>query len=335
MRHTQRGFVGAVNLSGQGWRDSVMLLSVFIGFLILSGSAVLAQTLGATAEDVRACKTNLGSQGHWMSGLPGMVYAPVAYDDVKVAGTDLEVAPQVRNGLGVFVGPAFNAKEPAMAPTALVEFLRGNEGVVYRCTVSIVAYEPDLQDIETLKVGDCNLKLVAGLPQLMVGHAQVWEVPQDAEDFVFGPYKVMDASTLAARMFMPLGFSPGVSMVLWTTRNQDGGFHANLCPFRVFPVPKAGGLQSMGEKDLCQDSSGIPMRLSVGQEVTLQIPEGDERAFAMDEYALADPTIVESQGWNKVTKTPILKAISPGTTSVVLLSNAGGVQARVCEIQVN
>ena len=270
-----------------------------------------------------------------MFGLPGMVYAPVPYDDVEVSGTDLQAWATVRNGLGVLIAEAFNARWPTKAPTAQVEFLRGAEGVVYRCKVNIVAYEPDLKDIETLQVGDCDLKLVAGQPQLMVGHAQVWEVPQDAEEFAFGPYKVMDASTLAARMFMPLSYSPGVFMVVWMTRTLDGGLHANLCPFRAFPAPHVGGPQGIEEKDLCKDSSNIPMRLSVGQEVILQIPKSDERDFTVDEYALADPKIVESRSRNMETRTPVLKAISPGTTSIVLLSNAGGVQARVCEIQVN
>lgn len=329
------GVVHAVEAFRRGWCDLTALNIFAVVFLILGNAPLLGQTQPTALETVPTCKTNFGLEGHWMFGLPGMVYAPIPYDDVKVSGTDLQAWATVRNGLGVLIDKAFNARWPTKAPMAQVEFLRGKEGVVYRCNVNIVPYDPDLEDIETLQVGDCDLKLVAGQPQLMVGHAQVWETPQDSEEFLFGPYKVIDGSTLSQRKIMPLGFSRGISIIGWMPRNKDGTLLANLCPFRVTPPPGVDGSEQVDEKDLCKASDGNPMRLAVGQVVTLQFPEGGEHGFTLDEYALAEPGIVAPHGWNKATKTPILKAISQGTTSVVLLSNAGGVQSQVCEVEVN
>lgn len=329
--------VGVVNVAEvlrRGWCHLTALIIFAVGFFILSNVPLLGQTQPTALETVPICRTNLGSGGHWIFGLPGMVYAPVPYDDVKVSGTDLQAWAMARNGLGVLIAEAFNAKWPTKAPTAQVEFLRGTEGVVYRCNVNIVPYDPDLEDMETLQVGDCNLRLVAGRPQLMVGHAQVWETPQDSEEFSLGPHKVIDGSTLSERMIMPLGNSAGVSMIVWAPRSTDGTLLANLCPVRVAPAPGMAGSERLDEKDLCKDSDGTPMRLAVGQVVTMELEKGEGRVFAVDEYALGDPKIVASSGFDKVKKMPILKGVSPGTTSIVLLSNSDGVQARVCEAQV-
>ncbi|MFC3179992.1 hypothetical protein [Cypionkella sinensis] len=324
----------AVESSRWGWRNLANLIIVAAGLFILSNVPMLGQTQSAALDTLPICKTNLGPGGQWMFGMPGMVYAPVAYDDVKVSGSDLQAWATARNGLGVLIDRAFNAKWPSKSPMAQIEFLRGPEGVVYHCIVNIVPYDPDLEDIEALQVGDCDLKLVAGQPQLMVGHAQVWETPKDSEEFVFGPYQVIDGSTLSQRKIMPIGFAAGVSMIGWFPRNSDGTLLANLCPVRVAPAPGIDGSAQVDEKDLCTASDGKPTRLAVGEVVTLQIEKREGRAFEVDEYALGDPKIVASSGFDKVAQMPILKGIAPGTTSIVLLNNSDDLQARVCEVQV-
>lgn len=290
--------------------------------LTLGFGPALAET---SPVDLPPCKTNLGDAGQIIAGL---AYAPVDYDDVRVLGDGFTANRYVRNGLGVLVETPITTQASAQA---VVEFLQGT-AVQHRCRVTSVPYDPNLQDLAALQVGDCALTRTAGLPQLYTGHMQVWQTPQKFDENAIWPVQVMDISTLSGRSIMIVGKAPGPGVVIWGAASEDHVLQANFCPFRVVDAEGLG--VDIADSDLCLDQDGAPMRLTVGQTATLKAPDNEGQPFEVHHYAIGDPAIIDSLGRDKVTKTPILKAIAPGTTNIIMLDAQPDPQARACVVQV-
>lgn len=335
MMKWQYGLTCLVSLLGSRWIGLPTLLIAAVVFMGWSTGPTAAQTDFSISTEVPACVTNLGSEGRLINGVPGMVFAPGHFDDVTITGTALEIFPTLRNELGVLIREeAFAKAGSAQLEKAMVEFSRKDGMVVHRCNVEEVAYEPDFQDIERLQVGNCSFKLVAGMPTLIQGHLQVWEASVDAADFDVGPRAVMDVSSLSETMFMLVGKSPGISVVVWSENGEGDMSKTNLCPFRTLSTSEMRGTDSLADASLCRDTDGNPMRLSVGQNVTMRMPESDGRGFTIDEYALGDPKIARGTWSTAQVRLPVITGISPGTTSIIMLGYSSGVQARSCVVRV-
>ena len=293
--------------------------------LTLGFGPALAET---SPVDLPPCKTNLGDAGQIIAGIAGLAYAPVDYDDVRVLGDGFTANRYVRNGLGVLVETPITTEASAQA---VVEFLQGT-AVQHRCLVTSLPYDPNLQDLAALQVGDCALTRTAGLPQLYTGHMQVWQAPRKFDEKGFWPMKVMDGSTLSGRSFLILGKEPGPGVVIWGAASEDHVLQANVCPFRVLDAAGLGA--DLADSDLCLDQNGAPMRLTVGQTATLKVPESDGQPFEFAEYAIGAPEIVSNLRRDKATNTPVLRAFAPGTTSIIMLDAQFDTQVRGCEVQV-
>lgn len=293
--------------------------------LTLGLGPALAETSPA---DLPPCQTNLGDAGQIIAGIAGLAYAPVGYDDVRVQGDGFAANRYVRNGLGVLVETPITTEASAQA---VVEFLQGT-AVQHRCRVTSVPYDPNLQDPAALQVGDCALTRTAGLPQLYTGHMQVWQTPQKFDENAVWPRDVMEISTLSGRLILLIGKAPGPGVVIWGAASEDHVLHANFCPFRVMDAAGLGA--DIADSDLCLDQSGGPMRLTVGQTATLKAPDSDGQPFDIAEYAIGAPTIIDSLGRDKATKTPILQAVAVGTTNIIMLDAQPEPQARACVVLV-
>ncbi len=305
-------------------RVKATVVAAFV-LLTLGLGPALAETSPA---DLPLCQTNLGDAGQIIAGIAGLAYAPVEYDDVRVLGEGFTANRSVRNGLGVLVETP--VATPASAQ-AVVEFLQGT-AVQHRCRVTSVPSDPNLQDLAALQVGDCALTRTAGLPQLYTGHMQVWQTPQKFDEKGFWPVQVMYGSTLSGRLILLIGKAPGPGVVIWGAASKDHVLQANICPFRV--VDAAGLGADLADSDLCLDQNGVPMRLKVGQTATLKVPEGDGQPFEFLEYAIGDPDIVSSLRRDKVTQTPVLRALAVGSTTIIMLDAQPEPQVRACVVQV-
>lgn len=305
-----------------------VLAKICIGVGIAISPAI-AETGPVAPADIPLCQTNLGTDGQIITGIAGLVWPPEPWDAVRLVGDGFTVNPLVRNGLGVLVDTTVASPAPT---EATVEFLRGADTVLHRCRVTALPYDPEFQDIARLQVGDCALTQMAGLPQLYTGHMQVWRSPQPTAENAVWPVRVMDISILSARAVIVIGKRPGPAVLVWGPRTADGGLHANLCPIRVLDGAALG--DELEDSALCHDQNGLPMRLTVGQTAILQPPETDGQPFRIKRYAIGDPAILDLQGRDAATDAPIVKAVLPGTTSVILVDDQRDARVHGCEVQV-
>lgn len=289
---------------------------------------VAAQTVMDPAE-VPACKTTAGDDGLLFHGTFGMVYAPVAFDNVRTEADNLSLNAEIRDGLGVFARGGRNIKDSPQqvdaAPAALVEFIADGT-IVHHCAVKIVAFNPDKHDLARLQSGDCDLRLVAGRAPLAAGHAQILEVPQEIYELSIGNPSIADISTLTDRSLYLLGKSPGVTVLAWFPDDVEGSAIVNFCPVSVTSP------EEVPDKDLCLDATGVPMRLSVGQSATMQLRDSLGRFADFAEAAVAAPGIADfSFAEGKASAT--ITGLASGSTSLTLLTDNSSI-AQNCEIVV-
>ena len=314
----------------QGW---------MIVLLALCGNSLAAQN--SEMSQLPPCETNVGSDGEMLEGFDGMIYAPVAFDQVKMEGGGLTVIAGLRDGLGVLARSGFlptkkgDQPPPEVLnergePIVRLEFIAGTDRVVHVCHVHLVAFDPARHDMAKLQRGNCDLKLVAGMAELRVGHVQAWQMPGDSEGNFVAPKTVMDLMTLDYGLVMPSGNAPGVALMGWTQKQQDGTQRTSLCPFEVMAAQ-----EPIDDKYLCKDVQGKPLRLAVGAVATVMPLNADGTAFETNQYMLQDPTIAKATGFDKANHGPIVQGVRAGSTSVALLSGfSGKIVAAVCEVVV-
>jgi hypothetical protein len=312
-------------------------LLLILGLAATEVAPVAAQTV-ANPVEIPACRTTAGEDGLLFQGMFAMVYAPVEFESVRAEEGKLSLFPEVRDELGMLA-----ESKPGAATRAVIEFLAADGTVVHQCAVTGVTFDPEVQDLAQLQTGDCNLSLVAGRPQLVVGHAQVWEINwalPPARD-AFGRARVevgisdpsiADMSRFSERQLYLLGKSPGVTVLGSVVEEQDSSHSINLCPINVLTPAEVIGAEGPEDKDLCHDANGVPMRLSVGQTATMELREGDAQGIEVSEASTAAPDIADfsfAEGGTGAT----VKGLAPGSTSITLY-NTDAFIAQHCEVSV-
>jgi hypothetical protein len=259
--------------------------------------------LRAEAQTVPPCQTTAGNEGLFFAGTHAMIFSPVAFDEVRSLGPEIQVFSDIREGLGVM---AYLGKP---SEDSVVEFV-AEGAVVHQCLGRIVAFDPKLHDMAQLQSGDCTLKLIAGRKELLAGHAQVLELPQDLADVSISAPRYVDISTLSSRWLYVWGKAQGLAVLAWLTEGEAGSYGINLCP--IMAVSPEAVLAAGGPTDaeLCQDVDGAPMRLGVGQVAMMAFRDAAGNEMEYGEAAMADPTVAKFSF--KDTKSGEMTGVAPG-----------------------
>lgn len=291
----------------------------------------------AFAEAPALCETNVGVPGQLLDGFDGMVYSPVAFDQMKTVGSPLQYWNENKDGLGllVFAGDMLGTSKvdavgnaALAANQALVTFTQGDGTVVHQCQVEIVAYDPALHDLAKLQVGDCSMTQLAGMTQLVAGHAQVWVFPPDFEEISASPWRIADTSTLSASSFYLLAKTAG-AVVITAIRGEFGEDRSiSLCPVNVIDQHQAFGEQGISDDVICKDATGAPMRLHMGQSAAISIPYGKDH-----ELATSSPSLLDVSRFDESRNTRMITAIAPGISSITMIT-VDGLQGIGCEVVV-
>lgn len=328
-----------------GYRTSGWLWLVF-GLAVVGGSPTASQTVDGETEAVLPCVTNVGHDGQLLAATLGLIYSPVAFDSAQTDHPALFLDTEGRGRPGVLAcgdcGPTGRQKGDDLstatkARKALVEFTDSSDTVVHHCSVEIVDFDPAVHDLAELQAGDCNFTVAAGLSHLLAGHGQVLEFPQEQNEVGISPPYVADIATLSSRQVYLLGKSPGLATLIWMRKTEVGATSVNLCPIQVFSATDTLGVPKFEDKDICIDQTGVPMRLAVGQIVTVPLVRNDagevifgDFEFSIGADAVADAkSIMNDDGSKGLT----IEAVGKGTTSLTIIPD-NGMRPQGCEIVV-
>jgi hypothetical protein len=316
-----------------------------IAILAFGSNAVAAQDSTETPPTLPPCQTNVGPDGAMLAGYYGMIYAPVAFDRVTAEGSGVTVT-DLRDGLGVLSAlgfvpmkkgaqpplPVFNA---AGEPVVRLRFVADTDTVVHACEVHVVTFDPAQYNMARMRIGTCDARLVAGMPELWAGHAQVWQSRgRNAGNFV-ARVKAMDTVTLDDDLVLQIGQVPGVAQMVWAQNRQDGTLQISLCPLEVVAATVGDAPRPIDDQYLCKDPQGKPLRLTAGEVATVRPLKADGSAFETTEYMLQEPEIAKATGFDKAYHGPIVQGVAAGSTSVVMLGFESNKQvALVCEVVV-
>jgi hypothetical protein len=300
------------------------------------------------AQAIPQCETNVGVPGQLLDGNYGIVYSPVAFDRVEITGERVGAVSELRDGFGVLLGAGNFPHEPQeelsiakfdlTADEALIAFAQRNGAIVHTCRVKVVAYEPAVHDFAAIKVGDCDLTQLAGLPQLVVDHAQVWTFSQDFEEFSVLSSQIADFSTYSTRVFNLQARSPGLFMLAVNWGKTDNSHTISLCPFTVVSAEDTLGDHGLNDNDICRDVNGGLMRLFVGQTALFSKSYGANPDSVYDEVETSTQSVLVVVGTDELQNAWIIKAIAPGTSSVTARTwdrfQDDGLQVKSCEVVV-
>ena len=114
------------------------------------------------------------------------------------------------------------------------------------------------------------------MPQLRVGHVQVWRTSGDTVGYIVEPRKVADTMTLDNDLAMPMGNTPGVAL-LGVSRSKYGRTQISLCPVEVVAAMAGGVPLPIDDQYLCEDPQGKPLRLAPGETATVRPLKTDEQ----------------------------------------------------------
>ncbi|MCU0905120.1 MAG: pilus assembly protein N-terminal domain-containing protein [Tabrizicola sp.] len=315
-----------------------------LGLAVVGGSPAASQTADSEAEAVAPCVTNVGPGGQLLSETLGLIYSPVAFDAARTEETALSLSSEGGGSPGVLVcsecGPTGRPKGddlsiPAKTRNALVEFTDSNDTVVHKCAVEIVDFDPAVHDLTELQVGDCDFTVLAGLSHLLAGHAQVLEFPQEHDSVGIWPPYVADQSTLSSRETYLLGKSPGLATLIWERKTAERLTSVNLCPVQVVSAIDALGVPKFEDKDICLDQNGVPMRLGVGQVVSVPLARNDagDVIFGDFEFSIAADAVADAKSVkdDSGSKSLTIEAVGKGTTSFTIIPD-NVMQPQGCEI---
>jgi hypothetical protein len=321
------------------YRNCIRKLAHFLlafGLFSANAAPVFAQT-------IPLCETNVGVPGQLLDGYHGMVYSPVAFEHVRTEGAQFEAYSDLQDGLGVLVSAGSLvsasqdertvANENRASDEGLIQFLQSNGTIAHQCRVVIVAYDPSLHDMATLQVGDCDLTQLAGLPQLVVDHAQVLAFAHEFEEISIAPVRIADTSTLSASSIYLVAKSVGVVVIAAIRGNFGEERSIRLCPFTAISPQEAFGDRGLNDEQICKDVNNMPMRLAVGQTAILVMPQGAEHPVSFTDFAISAPDVLETLGYEKMGNSWTIKAVAPGTSSLTAVTS-DGLQAMGCEVVV-
>jgi hypothetical protein len=299
---------------------SPSILRLFaLGLALSLPGAVQAQT-------VPPCRTTAGEEGLLFEGTFSLIESPVDFEAVTSLPDHLKLFPDLRDGLAVLA-----IGEHGPADRAVVVFTAGGDEV-HRCGVEIEKFDPNIHDRALLQSGDCTLSVVAGLPQLVMSHAQVIERPRAFEKLGVAAPDIADLATLSDRRVYLLGKMPGTTALVWAERAPSGSLDINLCPLLV-ASPEAGfGPDGPADDVLCQDESGAPTRLSVGQTARLVFRDANGKVREYGENLVANPEVADFS-FEFGAEAGTVTGVGPGSTSLTLLT-LDGETAVNCEISV-
>jgi hypothetical protein len=296
-------------------RAAARILVLGLTVAVLGGGQLAAET-------VPPCQTTAGEDGLFFSQTLAVISSPVAFDEVRSMGSEIQVFSDVRDGQGVlaYLGKASDA--------GVVEFV-ADGAVVHQCLGRIVDFDPKVHDMAQLQSGDCALKLIAGRKDLLVGHSQVLEFPQDfAEVSISAPGDV-GISTLSSRWLYLLGHAPGLTVLAWLTEGEPGPYSINLCPITSISPEAVLAAGGPTDTELCRDVEGAPMRLGVGESARMALRDAAGNEMEYQEAAMASPTVAEFNFDD--TRGARVTGLAAGWTSLTLVAYSSEM-VTTCEI---
>jgi hypothetical protein len=296
-------------------RGVVRFLAVGLTFALLGSGQLEAQT-------VPPCKTTAGDSGLFFAGTFALIFSPVAFDEVRSQGAEIQVFSDVRDGLGVL---SYLGKP---SEDSVVEFV-AEGAVVHQCLGRIVAFDPKRHDMAQLQSGDCGWQLVSGRKELLAGHAQVLEFPEDFSEISISAPRDVDISTLSSRLLYLHGNAPGLAVIAWFVEGEPGAYTINLCPITAISPEAVLAAGGPTDAELCQDADGAPMRLGVGQVARMAFRDAAGDAMEYQEAAMADATVAEFNFDD--TRGARVTGLAAGWTSLTLVAYSSEM-VTTCEI---
>lgn len=294
--------------------------------------AMLGGGQGA-AQELPPCQTTAGEEGLVFAGAFSLIQSPVDFATARSGAEAVQVFGEVRDGLGVLVlGAESGPEEGSGGVEVQVTFAAKEGAVVHACAVNVLPFDPTLNDPAQLSAGDCNLTVIAGLPQLVMSHAQVIEVPRVFEKLGVAAPQIADMASLSERRFYLLGKRPGTTVLIWTEREPTGSLGVNLCPIPVASPDEGFGPAGPGDDVLCQDEQGAPVRLAVGQTARMVFRDAGGTPMEYGEYSVANPAVADFS-FEFGAEAGMITAIGNGSTSLTLLTSDGKTAVN-CEISV-
>jgi hypothetical protein len=315
-----------------------------LAHLLLAFGLFSANADPVFAQTIPLCETNVGVPGQLLDGYHGMVYSPVAFASVRTGGAQFQAYPDLQDGQGVLVsaggfviaarGEGTIANENLASDEGLIQFLQSDGTLVHECRVEIVAYDPVLHDLGKIQVGDCSGTLVAGLPLLVAGHAQVWAFPEEFAENSISPVNIADTSILSSSSIYLIGKTAGMVIHARITGQVGGTNQISLCPFTIFRPNEAFGASGLKVTDLCNDVNGLPMQFAVDQIAV--VPIMDDTGLTVEDYwiSISAEQVIEFVGRDQAQNAWIIKGITPGTGSLTFIPKLDKPQAQGCEVVV-
>jgi Flp pilus assembly secretin CpaC len=314
-------------------------LNGFTNAILFAFGLLFGTGLSATAQDaggvVPPCRTTAGPEGRLFVDTYAMVHSPVPFATATAVDGAVTLVPEVRDASGMLLMgglPRFSPEYGTGAAVDEIVFQDEAGQTVHQCRVELIAFDPAVHKLADLQSGDCNLRLLAGLPRLLAGHAQVWETPSDFSELLVDNPAIGDISTLSERRLYLLGKSPGIVVLVWIGGEPGAFTSINFCPFEVLGSGDALAAQAIGENDLCRDDAGQPMRLKVGQTARLHLNDPAGSPLEVWEASIAAPRIADFRFLGSAREATVTGS-APGSTSVTLFG-AGGTPVLACEIVV-
>jgi hypothetical protein len=308
-----------------GIRFALGVLGLFACGLVLS----LPGT--AQAQSVPLCRTTAGDDGVVFEGTFSLIDAPVAFASAIFDVEGVQEYVTFRHGRTVLVQAIENRPGRAFEPyAAKLAFSAADGAIVHECAVRVVAYDPRVHDPAQLQAGDCNLTVIAGLPHLVMGHAQVIEMPRAFEKAVSGAPGIVGLTPLFERRIYSLGKRPGMTVLAWSERKPTGRLAVNLCPVPVASPTEGFGPDGPGDDVLCRDEQGAPMRLAVGQTARMVFRDARGQAMKYAEQSVANPAVAGFR-FEPGARAGTVVGLVRGSTSLTLLT-LDGETIVTCEI---
>ncbi len=181
------------------------LLGYLIVAALCSGSAV-AQDLGYETLASQPCRTNTGLPGLLFKGHFNTIFTPenldkihisnwdgTAYFDPTVANEDITVYPSIRYGSQVLVYSSEDAQISRRTSLAFYDQLGEALG---SCFIDVVSLDTSIYDFSRTRLGFCEFGEEAGISQLTVGVAKVFDLPEKYFEGATSPLGVLDHSPM-------------------------------------------------------------------------------------------------------------------------------------------
>lgn len=224
-------------------KQMVSFFGTLVAALLCSGSAA-AQNLSNDSVASQPCRTNTGLSGILFGGHFNTIYAPddlevvhisnwdgTIYADPTVSNGEITVYPGLRYGSQVLVHSSEGAQ---VSQRTSIAFRNQHGETLGSCFVDVVSLDASVHDFSKIRLGFCEFGEQAGVLQLKVGAARVFDLPERYVEGATSPRSVLGHSPMVgARQVELTGNSEGLATFVWSGDDTGYGALKGVCPLIV------------------------------------------------------------------------------------------------------